>query len=169
MKNKIIKYNIVGSENKLNEIIGDEIERKTKNKKYNLSGEQSIFGGIDIYKHIYLGYSEPSTNPLIRLNLNFISSVRGELKNILQLKRVNAKSYDTHIAIAIVLATVMAIIASYQILINGFTNNIGFSIMPIFGIGYFLIIEIIARIIFKNLCKKVEKIMNTEGIVYTKL
>lgn len=151
------------------EIIGDEIERKTKNKKYNLSGEQSIFGGIDIYKHILLGYSEPSTNPLIRLNLNFISSVRGEPKNILRLKRVNGKTYDTHIAIVIVLATVMAIIASYQILIYGFTENTCLSIMPVFGIGYFLIVEFIARISYKNLCKKIENIMKAEGIVYTKL
>lgn len=169
MKIIIIKYNIVGSENKLNEIIGDEIERKTKNKKYNLSGEQSIFGGTDIYKHIYLGYSEPSTNPLIRLNLNFISSVRGEPKNILRLKRVNGEAYDIHRAIAIVLVTILTIVSSYQILIHGFTENTCLSIMPVFGIGYFLIVEIIARIIFKNLCKKVEKIMNTEGIVYTKL
>ena len=150
------------------EIIRVEIERDTKNKKYNLSGEDSIYGGIDIYKHKHLGYSEPSKNSLIRLNLNFISSVRGEPKNIFRLKRVNGKPYDTHIAIAIVLATVMAIIASYQILINGFMENISLSIMPIFGIGYFLIIEIIARITFKNLCKKVEKIMTNEGIKFTK-
>ncbi|MBN4084733.1 hypothetical protein JYT89_00160 [Flavobacteriaceae bacterium AH-315-B10] len=168
MKSKIIKYSIDGSESKLNKIINEEIKRETSSKKYNLSGEYSIFGGIDIYKHIPFGFSKPIKNPLIRLNLNFISSVRGELKNILRLKRVNSKPYDTHIAIAIVLATIMAIIASYQILINGFTNNISFSVMPIFGIGYFLIIEIIARISYKNLCKKIEKIMDTESIAFTK-
>lgn len=169
MKSKIIKYSIAGSESKLNKIINDEIKLETSNKKYNLSGEHSIFGGIDIYKHILLGYIKPSANPLIRLNLNFISSVRGELKNILRLKRVNGKSYDTHIAVAIVLATIMAIVASYQILSHGFNENIVYSIMPVFGIGYFLVIEIIARISFKYLSKKIEKVMDEEGISYQKL
>jgi len=169
LKIKIIKYTIDESENKLNEIIGDEIKQKTKNKKYNLSGEQSIFGGFDIYTHIPFGYSEPSTDPFIKLNLKFVGSVRGNIKNILRLKRVNGEAYDIHRAIAIVLVTILTIVSSYQILIYGFTENTSLSIMPVFGIGYFLIIEIIARIIFKNLCKKVEKIMNAKGIVYTKL
>jgi len=151
------------------EIIRVEIERDAKNKKYNLSGEDSIFGGIDIYKHIPFGYSVPLKTPLIKLNLKFVSSDRGDIKNILRLKRVNGEAYDIHRAIAIVLVTILTIVSSYQILIHGFTENTSLSIMPVFGIGYFLIVEIIARIIFKNLCKKVEKIMNTEGIVYTKL
>lgn len=169
MKNKIIKYTIVVSENKLNKIISDEIKRKTIDKKYNLTGEGSIFGGVDIYKHLHLGYSVPSTHPLIKLNLKFISLVRGGLKNILRLKRVNGKTYDVHRAIAIVLVTIMAIIASYQILSYGFMENIAYSIMPIFGVGYFLVVEFIARVTYKNLCKKVEKIMNAEGITYLKL
>ncbi|RMZ50997.1 hypothetical protein EB822_05230 [Flavobacteriaceae bacterium PRS1] len=169
LKNKIIKYTIDESESKLNEIIRDEIKRNTLDKKYNLSGEDSIFGGYDIYKHIPFGYSVPLKTPLIKLNLKFVSSVRGNIKNILRLKRVNGEAYDIHRAIAIVLVTILTIVSSYQILIHGFTENTSLSIMPVFGIGYFLIVEIIARIIFKNLCKKVEKIMNTEGIVYTKL
>jgi len=169
LKSKIIKYTIDGSESKLHEIIIDEIKRKTIDKKYNLSGKYSIFGGIDIYKHIHLGYSVPSTNPLIRLNLKFISSVRGEFKNILRLKRVNGRSYDIHGAIAVVLVIIMIIVASYQILRYGFMKNISYSIMPIFGIGYFLVVELIARFLFRNLCKIVEKIMNAEGINFTKL
>ena len=169
MKSKIIKYSIVGSENKLNGIIRDEIKRNTINKKYNLSGEDSIFGGYDIYTHIPFGYSEPSTDPFIKLNLKFVSSVRGDIKNILRLKRVNGEAYDIHSAIAIVLVTIMAFIASYQILNHGFMKNISYSIMPVFGIGYFLIVELIARFSFKNLCKIIEKIMDAEGINYTKL
>jgi len=169
LKSKLIKYTIDCSENKLNKIISDEIKSKTINKKYNLSGEDSIFGGIDIYNHILFGYSVPSTNPLIRLNLQFVGLVRGDTKNILRLKRVNGKPYDIHCAIAIVLATIMAIVASYQILNSGFKENLAYSIMPIFGIGYFLVIELIARITYKNLCKKVEKIMAAESITYTKL
>lgn len=147
------------------EIIRIEIE--SKNKKYNLSGEGSIFGGIDIYKHILLGYVVPSTNPLIRLNLKFISLVRD--KNILRLKRVNGRPYDIHKTIAIVLSIIMAIISSYQILSYGFAKNIAYSIMPIFGIGYFLIIEIFAKISYKNLCRNIETIMDKEGITYAKL
>jgi len=169
LKSKLIKYTIDGSESKLNKIISDEIKSNTINKKHNLSGEVSIFDGIDIYKHIHLGYSIPSTSPLIRLNLQFIGLVRGDTKNILRLKRVNGRPYDIHCAIAIVLATIMAILASYQILSYGFKGNIASSILPIFGIGYFLIIELIARITYKNLCNKVETIMSSEGINYQKL
>lgn len=169
MKNKIIKYTFTGSESKLNKIISEEIKRETKDKKYNLAGEGSIFGGIDIYKHIHLGYIEPSKNPLIRLNLNFIGLVRDGDKNILRLKRVNGRPYEIHKAIAIVLAIIMAIIAFYHILRYGFMENIAYSIMPIFGIGYFLIIELIARITYKKLCNKVETIMDVEGITYHKL
>lgn len=169
MKSKIIKYSIDRSESKLNEIILDEIKRETKDKKYNLAGEGSIFGGIDVYKHIHLGYAVPSTNPLIRLNLKFISLVRDGHKNILRLKRVNGRPYDIHKAIAIVLSIIMAIIAFYQILKYGFAENIAYSIMPIFGIVYFLIVELIARITYKKLCKKVNTIMDAEGITYHKL
>ena len=80
LKNKIIKYTIDESESKLNEIIRDEIKRNTLDKKYNLSGEDSIFGGYDIYKHIPFGYSVPLKTPLIKLNLKFVSSVRGNIK-----------------------------------------------------------------------------------------
>ena len=96
-------------------------------------------------------------------------SIPEDHKNILRLKRVNGEAYDIHRAIAIVLVTILTIVSSYQILRHGFMENTSLSIMPVFGLGYFLIVEIIARIIFKNLCKKVEKIMNTEGVVYTKL
>jgi len=168
LKSKIIKYSILDSENKLHEIIFVEIKRKTIDKKYNLSGENSIFGGIDIYKHLHLGYSVPSTNSLIRLNLQFVGLARGDTKNILRLKRVNGKAYDVHSAIAIVLAIIMAMIASYQILNSGFKENIAYSIMPIFGIGYYLVIEVIARISFKRLSKKVEKIMDSERINFQK-
>ncbi len=158
-----------GSENKLNDIILDEIKRKTFSKKYNLSGEHSIYGGYDLNNHIPFGYSIPTTYPFIKLNLKFVGSFRGDIKNILRLKRVNSDSYDIHRAIAIVLATTMAIFASYQILKYGFMENVDYSIMPIFGIGYLLIVEIIARLSFKILYKKVEKIMDIEGISYSKL
>ena len=169
MKNKIIKYTIPGSENKLNKIIRDEIKCETIDKKYNITGEGSIFGGIDIYNHIYLGYEMPSTNPLIRLNLKLINADDDDIKKFIRLKRVNGRPYDSHRAIAIVLATIMAIIASYQILNYGFKENIAYSILPIFGIVYFLIVELIARITYKSLCKKVETIMRNEGITYHKL
>ena len=168
MKKNVIKYSIVGSENKLNGIIRDEIKRKTIDKKYNLSGEYSNFGGFDLYKHIAFGYSEPSTSPLIILNLKSVNIDKDGLKSEVTLKRVNAESYDLHSAIAIIFATIMAIVSSYQIFKHGFMKNIVLSIMPIFGFGYFLVVEFIAVVSFKSLCKRIEKIMNAEEIIYRK-
>lgn len=168
MKRKAIKYSIVGSESKLYGIIRDEITRKTFEKRYNLSGEYSDFGGFNLYKHIAFGYSEPTTKPLIKLHLKSVNVDKQDLKSNLTLKRVNGESYDIHRAIAIVLGTIMAIAASYQILNYGFMNNILFSIMPILGLGYFLVVEWISNMLFKSLCKRIEEIMNAEGISYLK-
>jgi hypothetical protein len=91
-----------------------------------------------------------------------------ELKSMVILKRVNGESYEIHRAIAIVLAVIMAIVSSYQILSNGFMDDMVFSILPIFGIVYYLIVEFVANLSYKDLCKKIEKIMNAEGIIYSR-
>jgi hypothetical protein len=63
----------------------------------------------------------------------------------------------------------MAIVASIQILRHGFSGNIVFSILPFFGLIYYLVVEVIANVTFKKSCKKIEKIMAEEGISYQKL
>ncbi len=167
MKKGAIIYVLHVSESILNGIIRDEIKRETSNKKYNLSGERTNFGGFVVYKNSMFGYSKP-LNPLTKLHVKCIKVDESNLKSKLILKRVDAESYEIHRAIAIVLAVVMAIISSYQILNYGFMDDVMFSILPIFGIVYYFIIEFIAKLSFKSLCKKIERIMNAEEIVYTK-
>jgi hypothetical protein len=169
LKTKPVKYTIIGSRGKLNKIIRDEIKRKSHNKKYNLSGEHTHFDSFNLYTHLKLGYVEPTTKPLIKLNLKAVKTDNNDHNSKLTLKRVNGDSYDTHLVIAIVLATIMAIVASVQILRYGFSGNIVFSILPIFGLIYYYIIDFIANVTFKKLCKKIEKIMTEEGISFQKL
>jgi hypothetical protein len=168
LKKGAIIYVLNVSESLLNGIIRDEIKREASNKKYNLSGERTNFGGFVVYKNSIFGYSKPSTNPLIKLHVKCIKVDESNLKSKLILKRVDGESYEIHRAIAIVLAVVMAIVSSYQILNYGFMDDVMFSILPIFGIVYYFIVEFIAKLSFKNLCKKIERIMNAEEIVYTK-
>jgi len=168
LKKRAITYLIQDSENILNGIISDEIKREASNKKYNLSGERTNFGGFIVYKNSMFGYSKPPANPLVKLHVKCVKVDESNLKSKLILKRVDAESYEIHRAIAIVLAVVMAIISSYQILNYGFMDDVMFSILPIFGIIYYFIVECIAKLSFKSLCKKVEEIMNAKGIVYTK-
>jgi hypothetical protein len=168
LKKETIIYTINVSERILNGIICDEIKRETSSKKYNLSGERTNFGGFVVYKNSMFGYSKPSTNPLIRLHVKCIKVDESNLKSKLILKKVDGEPYEIHRAIAIVLAVVMAIVSSYQILNYGFMDDVMFSILPIFGIVYYFIVESIAKFSFKSLCKKVVEIMNTEGIEYTK-
>jgi len=168
LKKRAIIYVIHVSESILNGILLDEIKRETSGKKYNLSGERTNFGGFVVYKSSMFGYSKPSTNPLIKLHVKCIKVDESNLKSKLILKRVDGESYEIHRAIAIVFAVVMAIVSSYQILNHGFTEDVMFSILPIFGIIYYFIVEFIAKLSFKSLCKKVEKIMDAEGISYLK-
>jgi hypothetical protein len=168
LKKRTITYTINVSESILNGIISGEIKRETFNKIYNLSGEPTNFGGFVVYKHIRFRYSKPSKNSLIKLHIKCINVDESWLKSKLILKRVNGEPYEIHRAIAIVLAVAMAIVSSYQILSNGFMDDIVFSILPIFGIVYYFIAEFIAKLSFKILCKKIEKIMNIEGIIYSK-
>lgn len=168
MKKGAIIYVLNVSESLLNGIIRDEIKREASNKKYNLSGERTNFGGFVVYKNSMFGYSKPSTNPLIKLHVKCIKVDESNLKSKLILRRVDGESYEIHRAIAIVLVVVMAIVSSYQILNYGFMDDVMFSILPIFGIVYYFIVEFIAKLAFKNLCKKIERIMNAEEIVYTK-
>ncbi|VAV86281.1 hypothetical protein MNBD_BACTEROID02-673, partial [hydrothermal vent metagenome] len=116
MKKGAIIYVLNVSESLLNGIIRDEIKREASNKKYNLSGERTNFGGFVVYKNSMFGYSKPSTNPLIKLHVKCIKVDESNLKSKLILKRVDGESYEIHRAIAIVLAVVMAIVSSYQIL-----------------------------------------------------
>jgi len=166
LKKRNVIYAINVSERILNGIICDEIKRETSNKKYNLSGERTNFGGFVVYKNIMFGYSKPSTSPLIKLHVKCLKVDESNLKNMLILKRVDGESYEIHRAIAIVLVVATAIVSSYQILNYGFMDDVLFSILPIFGIVYYVIIECIAKLSFKSLCKKVEKIMNIEEINY---
>jgi len=167
LKKRAIIYVLNVSESILNGIIRDEIKREPSSKKYNLSGERTNFGGFVVYKNSMFGYSKP-LNPLVKLHVKCIKVDESNLKSKLILKRVDGESYEIHRAIAIVLAVVMAIISSYQILNYGFMDDVLFSILPIFGIVYYFIIECIAKVSFKSLCKKVEEIIDAEGIVYTK-
>ena len=168
MKKRAITYTIHVSEDILNGIIRDEIKRKTFSKVYNLSGEHTNFGGFIVYKDILFRYSNPTINSLIKLHIKCIKVDESNLKSKLILKRVNGEPYEIHQAIAIVLAVVMAIVSSYQILNQGFMEDVVFSILPIIGIVYYFIVEFIAKLFFKSLCKKVEEIMKAEGIVYNK-
>jgi hypothetical protein len=168
LKKRSIIYIINVSESLLNGIIRDEIMCETSTKKYNLAGESTNFGGFIVYKNMIFGYSKSSINPLIKLHLKCVKVDDSDLKSKLILKRVDGESFEVHRAIAIVFAVVMAIVSSYQILNHGFMDFVVFSILPIFGIVYYFIVEFIAKIYFKSLCKKVEEIMQAEGIVYSK-
>jgi len=166
LNKRSIIYIIHVSESILNGIIRDEIMRETSTKRFNLSGEHTNFRGFIVYKTKMFGYSNPSTNPFIKLHISCINVDDSDLKSKLILKRVDGEPFEVHRAIAIVFAVVMAIVSSYQILNHGFMDFVVFSILPIFGIIYYFIVEFIAKIYFNSLCKKVEEIMQAEGVVY---
>ena len=153
----------------MNEIIRTEIKRKTFDKRNNISGEYSDNGGFDLTNTFSFLYTEPNLGPLVKLNLKSVNSSSDGTESKLTLKRVNGATFNVQFWFILFFIALTLIIAIYQILTEGFKENLGFLTMPIFGILYYLLIELIAEITISNLIKRIEKIMTKEKIKFKKL
>ena len=168
MKKKLAEYEIIESAENFNKIVRTELNRKTFGKKYNLSGDYPGYGGIDIYPTISFTVFKPNLGPLVKLNLNCTDTIENGTESKLILNRVNGATYKMQFWFMIFFIALTMIIASYQIIIG---NDIGFEMLmlPLFGLIYILIIELISEYTISSLNKKVEKMLNSEKLKYKKL
>ncbi len=169
MKGKTVEYKVKDPANRLNEIIQIEIKRKTFSKRNNLSGEYSDKGGFDLYNTFTLLYTELNLGPFVKLNLNSVDSNNDGTESKLTLKRINGVTFNVQFWFILFFIALTLTISIYQFATNGFNDNFEFLLVPVFGILYFLIIELIAEITIANLIRRIEKIMRKEQIEYKKL
>jgi hypothetical protein len=161
-----VEYRIKDGANRLNEIIRTEINRKTFNKKNNISGEYSDDGGFDLYNTISMLYKGPNLGPLVKLNLKAVNIDSDGTESKMILKRKNELTYHIHFGFAVFFITLTIIIAVYQTFSNGFNESLMIFVLPIFGLIYILLIELFAHSTISNLIKRIEKIMKAKNIEY---
>jgi hypothetical protein len=168
LSKKLTEYIVHESADKFYKTVRTELNRKTFGKKFNLSGDYSDNGGIDIYNTISFAVFQPNLGPLVKLNLNCVNKNKNGTESKLNLKRVNGATYKMQFWFMIFFVSITLIIASYQIIIG---NDIGFNMLmlTLFGLIYILIIELFAEFTIESLKKKVEKILKTENLNYKKL
>ena len=168
MKEKIVKYKLFETANKLNEIVSSEIKKNVLKKRHNLSGEISYDGGIEIYNSVSLIMFKPNLGPLVSLNLNCVNSNADGTESNLKLERTNGLTFLTQYWFSLIFAVVTFGIGVYQMFINGI-EKFEFLFLPIFGIGYHCLIRLIANGTTESLISKVEKMLIKEKIKYKKL
>ena len=168
MKKKIAEYRIIESAEKFYKTVRIELNRKTFGKKYNLSGDYPDNGGIDIYPTISFAVFKPNFGPLVKLNLNCVNTNQNGTESKLTLQRVNGATYKMQFWFMIFFLALTLIIALYQIII-GNEVGLGMLMLPLFGIFYILIIELLSEFTISSLNKKVEKILSSEKLKYKKL
>ncbi|WP_460219325.1 hypothetical protein [Psychroserpens sp. MEBiC05023] len=168
MKEKIVKYKLFESPNNLNEIISSEINKNVFKKKYNLSGEYSNDGGIEIYNGISFITFQPNLGPLIKLNITCLNSNIDGTESILKLTRINGVTFYIQYWFSLIFTVITFTISLYLIIINGF-DKIEIMFLPIIGTAYFFIIKLIANSSTDILISKIENILKTERIKNKKL
>lgn len=168
MKEKIVKYQLFETANKLNGIVTSEIKKNVFKKRHNLSGEISYDGGIEIYNSVSLIIFKPNLGPLVSLNLSCLNSNAEGTESNLKLERTNGLTFLMQYWFSLIFAVVTFGIGIYQMFIKGF-DKIEFLFLPIFGIGYHYLIRLIANGTTESLISKVEKMLIREKIEYKKL
>lgn len=92
MKQKITKYKLDGTANKLIDIVSSEIKKNVFKKRFNLSGKNSNDGGLEIYNSVSLIIFKPNLGPLVKLKLTCVNSNYEGTESNLQLERVNGST-----------------------------------------------------------------------------
>jgi len=152
---------------RFNKTITSEIYESVFKKKFNLSGER-INNGIEIHNSVSLMVFKPNLGPIIKLRITYSNLKEIESESNLNLERVNGMTFYTQYWFSLCFTILTLGIASYQLIFNNY-KEIGIVMLPIFGIIYFLAINLIAENSVNSLKSKIEKILKTEKIKYKKL
>lgn len=143
------------------------IRTEVNRKKFNVTSEYSGTGGIAMYNTISFAFFKPNLGPLVKLHLNCVPTNQNGTESKLNLKRVNGVTFKVHLWFTVFFILISLILATYLILIE---NDIGFNMLmiPLFGLFYALIIELVAELTIESLKKKVEKILKSKNVHYKK-
>ena len=120
MKEKIVKYKLFETANKLNEIISSEIQKNVFKKRHNLSGKISYEGGIEIYNSVSFIVFKPNLGPIVKLNLTCVNSNTNGTESNLKAERVNGLTFYIQYWFSLLFTLIAVGIGIYQIFENGF-------------------------------------------------
>lgn len=169
MKEKKIELKIKSKANRFDNLISQEIKSGMFGKNYNLAGEYSESGGIDLYSYISLISFRPNMGPLVKLNVKSLNIDENGFKTKLVMTVIKGFTYKMHKWTSLIISFIAISIAIYQMAKEGISNSFEFLIMPLAGILYYLFIDLIAEFSTDNLKNKVLKILKKERIEYQKL
>lgn len=169
MKDKKIEFKIKSKANHFNDLISREIKSKMFKKKYNLSGEYSEYGGINLFNFFSFVTFKPNTGPLVKLNIKCVSINESGSQSKLIMEGITGFTYKMHKWFSLLFSFLSISIAIYQIAKNGIDNNFEILIMPLIGIIYYLIVDLITKFSIDSLKNRVLKILKNERIEYKKI
>lgn len=152
----------------MNKLITNEINKTLFRKQYNLSGEFSNDGGFDLYNKVSFITFKPHLGPVVKLNVLCTNSNASGTQSKLTLKRVNGISFYFQFWFSVIFATITAAIGIFMLFKNG-PNTAEVLYLPIFGIVYLFVVNLIADSTTKDLISRIEKILKNENIIYRKL
>lgn len=167
MKNRIFKYRLFENTEKFDKTITSEIYKSVFKKKFNLSGER-VDNGIEIHNSVSFMVFKPNLGPIIKLRVTYSNLNEIESESNLNLERVNGMTFYTQYWFSLCFAILTLGIACYQLIFNNY-KDIAIVMLPIFGIIYFLVINLIAENSVNSLKSRIEKILRAEKIKYKKL
>jgi hypothetical protein len=159
---KTYKYIIKDESNKVFKIINDEIKKSVFKKRYNLSG---VLNGKEYILHLAfkLNYSDINYGPYVRLKLTFDELNKKETK--LTLKRMNGLSYIVSFWSIVFCIVLFSVIYIYQLITND-PDKMRFLSITFVCIVSLFILEMIAKVTFYILVKRIEKIIKLLKINY---
>jgi hypothetical protein len=167
LKSTIFKYRLFENTERFNKTITSEIYESVFKKKFNLSGER-VNNGIEIHNSVSFIVFKPNLGPIIKLRITYSDLNEIESESSLNLERVNGMTFYVQYWFSLCFSILTLCIASYQLIFNNY-KEIGIVMLPIIGILYFLLINLIAESSVNSLKSRIEKILRTEKIKYKKL
>ncbi|WP_370091255.1 hypothetical protein, partial [Winogradskyella sp.] len=162
MNEKLSKYHLFENKERFHKSLMDEINRSVFKKKFNISGE-SVNGGFEVYNSVSFILFKPNFGPIIKLRVTYLGINEIESESIINLKRVNGMTFYAQYWFSLCFAILTLGVCTYQIVFNSY-KDISIIMLPVFGIIYFLIINLIANNSVNSLKSRIEKILKTEKI-----
>ncbi|SHG48554.1 hypothetical protein [Flagellimonas flava] len=144
----------------------DLVSSAIKKRRYNLAGEISENGGLDITPNLVFWNMDPNAGHMTKVNLSAVNISTDQQLCKLELKRVNGLTYKIHTggAIGFILLT-FVIIGIYT-----FGNSDKFQweilLMPLFGLFYLLVFQGITTKNISNTKTRILKILKDNKINY---
>lgn len=149
--------------------IDRETRRKTLHKKYNLAGDPSSKGGINVHRALSFVTFRPSFGPLVLLNVRAEATRQDENLSYITLKRVNGLTYLVQSWFAILFIAITLGVAIYQIVVAHHEDGLAMLVMPLFAAGYLGMLELMASGTVSEYKKKIIRLFTDENFSLEKV